>query len=469
MLAAANHRFPEIRFNEKFPGSAHYLVDSYEVPGAFSKGGFGFMQDAIQHPDPYFSGEEWVLGKQSTTTVDRATLPDQLQKQYSGDFLTMWRTFVNRATFVPFQNWQDAAAKLTVLDGNSSPLLELFSVVSLNTAVSAPELAGAFQAPQAVVPPPNGENHYSAPTNQGYIQALQGLEQAIKSLSLSPVPNDPTAAAPVNQAAGAADQAAEAVRGTFNPDSAGRMDAVSFALLEAPIKSANALAAKAPAAAAGGGAKTFCAQMAPMMTKFPFNPLGTVEATPDEVAQIFQPQQGALAQFYAQTLNKLLVLQGTQYVAVPGSALSINPAFLSFFNAAEKFSSIIYPAGGTQPMLNFSLTQVKTPGVPDAVLNIDGQQIATAGQSAHFVWASTPSSKITLTSEQNTAPPMVGPWSVFHLAYSATHPAPNRLEYSFQFNGHTNQVVRFEAAGPAAELLDPKFMSRLHCVATVAH
>ncbi len=67
MLSAANHKFPSIRFNEKFPGSARYIVDSYEVQGAFTKAGFAFMQDAIKHPDPYFSGEEWVLGPQSST------------------------------------------------------------------------------------------------------------------------------------------------------------------------------------------------------------------------------------------------------------------------------------------------------------------------------------------------------------------------------------------------------------------
>jgi type VI secretion system protein ImpL len=445
-------------------------VDSYEVQGAYTKAGFAFMQDAIKHPDPYFSGEEWVLGPQSSTTVDRATLPSQLQNHYSMDFLQTWRTFMTKAVFMGYQNMQDAAAKLTVLDGNSSPLLELFSVVSLNTAVGVPQYSDPFQAPQAVVPPTNGENKYIALSNQAYVQALQGVEQAIKNVSLNPVnANDPTAAMPIIQAAGSADQAAEALRGTFTPDSQGHMDAVSFALLEAPIKSANALAARAPAAAAGGGARAFCAQIAPVMAKFPFNPQATMDAAPEEVAQIFQPQQGALSQFYNNTLRQLIVQQGTQYVPAPGSTVSISPAFLNFFNAAEKLSSSLYPTGGNQPMLNFSLTQIKTPGVPDAVLNIDGQQITAGGQTAHFVWTSQPSSRITLTSEANSAPVMTGSWSVFHLAYSATHPAPNRLEFSFQFNGKTNQVVHFDSSGPAADLLNPSFMTRLHCVSTVAH
>jgi type VI secretion system protein ImpL len=469
MLSAANHKFPSIRFNDKFPGSARFIVDSYEVQGAFTKGGFAFMQDAIKHPDPYFKGEEWVLGPQSSTTLDPATLPSQLQDHYSADFLQAWRTFMTKAVFIPYQNMQDAAAKLSVLDSNSSPLLELFSVVSLNTAVGIPRFSDPFQAPQSVVPPTNGENKYTALSNQAYIQALQGVEQAIKNVSLNPISaNDPTAALPIIQAAGNADQAAEALRGTFNPDSQGHMDSVSFALLEAPIKSANALVARGPKTVLDGAGKTFCAQIAPVIAKFPLNPQATIDATPEEVAQIFQPQQGSLAQFYNNTLRQLIVQQGTQYVPAPGSTVGISPAFLNFFNAAEKLSSTLYPAGGAQAMLNFTLTQVKTPGVPDAVLNIDGQQITAGGQSTHFVWTSQPSSRITLTSEANSAPVMTGPWSVFHLAYSATRPAPN-LEFSFQFNGRTNQVVRFDASGPGADLLDPRFMTRLHCVSSVAH
>jgi type VI secretion system protein ImpL len=469
MVTAANHKFPSIRFNDKFPGSARHIVDPYEVQGAFSKAGFDFMQDAFRHPDPYFSGEEWVLGPQSSSEVDRRTLPAQLEKQYSADFLLAWRTFLAKAVFIQYHDLPDAAAKLSVLDSNSSPLLQLFSLISSNTGVNAPEIAGAFQPLQAVVPPNNSDNRLTGPSNQPYIQSLQSMEQAIKNVSLNPMTaNDPAAAMPIIQAAGAADQAAEVLRGTFNPDPEGRIDAITFNLLEAPIKSVNALAAQGPAKAAGGGAKNFCSQIAPVMAKFPFNPLAVIEATPEEAAQIFQPQQGLLAQFYNTTLHQLIVLQGTQYVPAPGSTVGINPAFLIFLNAAQKVSATLYPTGGNQAALSFSLTQDKLPGVPDAVLNIDGQQLTTAGQTVRFLWMSQPSSRITLTSANNSAPAMTGSWSVFHLGYSATHPSPDRLEYSFQFNGRTNQVVRFDSSGPGADLLDPRFMSHLHCVSTVA-
>ena len=51
------------------------------------------MQDAILHPDPYFSGEQWVLGPSSGPPIDRAALSVQLKSAYTADFIQTWRTY----------------------------------------------------------------------------------------------------------------------------------------------------------------------------------------------------------------------------------------------------------------------------------------------------------------------------------------------------------------------------------------
>jgi type VI secretion system protein ImpL len=466
MLAAANHKSTAINFNSTFSGSARYIVDSSTVPGAFTKAGFGFMQDAIQHPEPYFSGEEWVLGSTAGGTMDATALRSQLHRQYVADYLSAWRNYMNAARFVSFQNWTDSAGKLSVLDSNSSPILELFSLISINTGVALPDIASAFQAPQAVIPAGSPADRFLASTNQPYITTLQGLEQAVKTFSQNPLSaGDPAAAAPILQAAGQADQAAENLRNTFNPDPDGKMDAMSFALLEAPIKSAQALARTAPAAGANGAGRSFCDQAAPVLSKFPFNPLAQAEASPEEAAQIFSSAQGALAQLYGK-INQLVVLQGRQYGPASSSSIAINPGFLRFFNAAEQVSAALFPGGGNQPSLLFTLTEIKTPGTPDATLTIDGQQL-TAGQSTTFHWIAQPDSRITLTSELKSATPIRDTWSVFRLALPVAHTA-NYFDYVFQEQGRTTQTVHFKVEGPGAALFDPHFMSNLHCVATIA-
>jgi type VI secretion system protein ImpL len=466
MLAAANHKVSGFDFNSKFPGSSQYIFDSFPVQGAFTKDGFAFMQDAILHPDPYFRGEEWVLGPSSGPPIDRAALSVQLKAAYVADYIQTWRSYLTKAQFIPYKNFADAGNKLGALDSNTSALLELFSLISVNTGVAAPEISSVFQAPQAVVPPSIPDNRLISSSNQGYIQSLQGLEGVVKNLSLnSTSANDPTAAAPVIQAAITAEQAAESLRNSFTPDPAGSMDKTSFNLLQAPIKSAQDLAAQAPANAAGGGAKAFCAQVGPVLAKFPFNPQSTTEASTEEVAQIFAPGSGSFAQFGG-SLRALVVQQGSQFVPAPGSTVHISPAFLSFLSNSQRISSTLFPNGGNQPSLDFTLSEAK--GASDAVLNIDGKQIGAGGQSATFHWVSQPSSKITLATQKNTAPVMTGPWSVFHLGFSAPQVSPNRLKFSFSFNNQAPEVVLFDASGPGAPLLNPEFMKGFHCVSNVA-
>jgi type VI secretion system protein ImpL len=469
MLAAANRRFPSFDFNSKCPGSSQYIVDQYTIQGAFTKDGFGFMQDAILHPDPYFRGEEWVLGPSNAAPVDRAALSAQLHSSYYADYLQTWRTYLNRAQFVPFKSFPDAANKLSALDSNTSAILELFSLISTHTGVAAPEISTAFQAPQTVVPASSPDNRLIGSSNQAYIQALQGIEGAVKNLILNPTAlNDPAAVQPIIQASTTADQAAGNLRNSFVPDPSGHLDKTSFDILEAPIRAIQSLAAQAPAAAAGGAAKSFCSQTEPLLAKFPFNPQAAVEATPDEVAQVFAPDQGSFAQFYDASLKALIVQQGSQFISAPGSAVKINPAFLNFLDNAQRLSSGLFPNGGKLPGLNFSLTEVRSPGVSEAKLSIDGTEIHSLGQSATFHWVSQAGSRITLATQKNTAPVFSGPWAVFHFSFSAPEVAPNRLKFSFSFNNQTPEIVLFDASGPGAPLLNPEFMKAFHCVSIVA-
>jgi type VI secretion system protein ImpL len=155
-------------------------------------------------------------------------------------------------------------------------------------------------------------------------------------------------------------------------------------------------------------------------------------------------------------------------VPAPGSTVRISPSFLAFLDNAQKISSTLYPSGGNQPSLDFTLTEVKSAGVSDAVLNIDGKQIKSGGESATFHWVSQPSSKITLSTQKNTAPAMTGPWSVFHFGFGAPQVSPNRLKFSFSFNNQTPEIVLLDASGPGAPLLNPEFMKGFHCVSNVA-
>jgi type VI secretion system protein ImpL len=471
MKAAADRKFHSIRFNDVYPGTVRFVVDPFEVEGAYTKGGYTFMQDAILHPEPYTSGEQWVLGPQTGPSIDRATLAAQLPARYLGDFLAAWRSYLKAAHVVPGATFDEAKDKLHQLDSPSSALLELFLLISQNTAVKDPAYSLPFQAPQSVVPP----SSIAPPVGTPYAVALQGLEAAINSMLLIPnSQNDPAAVTPVITAASAAENAVSVIRGGFTPpDTVGAMDTTSEKLLLAPIKSIEEIAKSAPSHAADGGAKSFCGTVAPILAKFPFNPDSNVDATPDEVVKTFQPGQGIFAQ-YAASLNKLVVLQGNAYVVTPGSTVNVNPAFLHFLNAAQSVSAAFFPTGGSQPQVSFTLLQETTPNLPTATLEIDGTTLSTAGQTKQFLWTSTPGSTIRLNAA-GYSNPANGPWSLFHFVNAAKHPGPNRLEFIFQVNGQTATSekgvpldYKYDVGGVGAPLLNPGFMrSQMRCVAKV--
>jgi type VI secretion system protein ImpL len=472
MKAAADRKFHSIKFNEKFPGSARFVTDPFEVEGAFTKDGYTFMQNAILHPEPYTSGEEWVLGPQTGNAIDRASLNAQLPVQYQADFLSAWRSFLKAAHVVPAPTFADEKDKLHQLDSPSSSLLQLFQVIAQNTAVPNPTFSQSFQAPQSVVPP----SAAVLPVGTPYIQALQALEGAINSMLLIPgSQTDPSAVAPVVTAASAAEGTVSTIRGGFTPpDPVGGMDTTSERLLLEPIKAVEALAAAAPGKAAGGDGQALCSQLGPVLGKFPFNPDSNVDAASDEIAKAFAPGQGFVTQ-YINAHNKLVTLQGSTVVSTPGSIVTLNPAFLRFLNNAMLVSSTFVPPSNAPPQLSFTLEQEPALNLPAASLDIDGTTLAIPGQAKQFLWTSSPNSTIKLNAGGNSNVAS-GPWSLFHFAFNARHSAVNKLEYTFQVNNRTVTTANgvpldyiYDVGGTGAQFLNPSFMrTQLRCVAKVA-
>ena len=93
MLAEANKANPPIQFNKKLASAAPYVVDAYEVPGAFTKGGSVFMLAAFKTVDKYITGENWVVGDDASGG-DKAKLVADLSARYAADYIGHWRKFL---------------------------------------------------------------------------------------------------------------------------------------------------------------------------------------------------------------------------------------------------------------------------------------------------------------------------------------------------------------------------------------
>jgi type VI secretion system protein ImpL len=437
------------------------------------------MQNALAHPEGYFRGEAWVLGDKAPATIDAGSLKQQLAARYTTDYITTWREFLAQAHVVRARSLAEAGTKLGIVSGTNSPLLALIQTASYNTAVQDKAIADAFQAPQTLVPPTN-KDQYLTPGNRNYVDSLLTLRGSIQQVTATSTGAiDPATAAPIVSAASAAHLAAQQTAQTFHIDAQAHTDAVTLALMEAPITSADALLHGLAPAAANAGSKSFCSEINELLAKFPFNPESSVQATSAEVTAALQPSSGQLWQFYNANLKSLLVQQGSQYVEAPNSPIRVNPAFLHFFNRAADLSAAFFPAGATAPSLSFTLHNLPSNGVQKATLKVDAQALALKDPPKQFTWQAATAANASLTA--NDLPlAFVGTWAVFVMLDKGKiehNNTPNVYDLSFALElantpvrapDGTPIVVDYELSGPGASVLAPGSMSSLHCVNTVA-
>ncbi|HEX3435864.1 MAG TPA: ImcF-related family protein [Pseudacidobacterium sp.] len=480
MLAAANKAAPPIDFNRLYPGSSAVVVEPHIVVGAFTRKGFGFMQDAIQHPDRYFSGEAWVLGDQAPPSLDRAALTQQLATRYSTDYQSEWRTYLRQAAVVKYRGLPDAGQKLQVLSNPSSPLLALVYVASNNTVVANADISKEFQPAQALVPPDSADKLMSQ-GNTAYINGLVALQGAVSQVAQDPTAaSNPAAVQPITSAAVSAHGAVSQTSQAFNIDPQAHVEQTVISLMQAPINSVEEAVRGARPEQANGGGKSFCGGFSALMSKFPFSPNSTAEATPTEVAAVFQPGTGSLWQFYDATLKPLLIQQGSTYVPAPTAPIKLNPAFVHFFNQAAALSSTFYPAGSTSPALTFNAHILASKGIQSVTLAVDAQRLSGADISKQFTWSAQTAqmAQILANYGSNSLPLQFnGTWALFHLVDKGKLEQsgnPVRLAYPLEIANTpivvegTPLVVRIEFSGPNAGLLMPGGLS-MRCVSEVGH
>ncbi len=483
MLAAAEKGNPPIEFNRQYPRAGEAVVDGHVVPGAFTRSGFAFMQDAILHPGRYFSGETWVLGEQSAPSLDSAAIAQGIKALYTADYLKEWHAFLSAANVVAYRSLPDAAAKLNLLASPTSPLLELFYTVSHNTAVGDPAIARAFQPAAALVQPDSADRLIGS-GNTAYINGLLGLQGSIAQVAQNAAAAaDPNAGLPILTAATAAHIAARQTAQSFTIDPQGHTETTTLNLLEAPIKSAEGLVRGIGPAAANAGGRTFCATFDALMAKFPFAANAVNQASAADVSAVFAPDTGALWQFYNANLKTLLIPQGPQYVPAPGAPVQVTPGFNRFFNRAAAISAGFFPQGAKTPALTFSLREVPTKGVQNATLSIDGQRVSSPNAAQPFTWNVQSAQGAQLSASYLDAKdvPLLqthGTWALFELLSKARAQRTGtgtQLDFPLEISNSpiklpdgTPLVVEFNLSGSGAELLTPDAFNGLRCVSQVA-
>jgi hypothetical protein len=177
LIEAGNSAVAPVRVPQ-FPG---ILTAIDEVPGAFSARGAVVMADILENSDRYFKGETWVLGDAvARASVDRAAFTAGLRARYRTDYSRTWLSVLVAAFIARPTDVKDAAGKLEVLSGNTSPILQLLRTVAMNTS-SDSAMRAVFQPVHAVTPPEVTDRFVSA-NNRPYMDGLLGLAGALQNV-----------------------------------------------------------------------------------------------------------------------------------------------------------------------------------------------------------------------------------------------------------------------------------------------
>jgi type VI secretion system protein ImpL len=307
------------------------------------------------------------------------------------------------------------------------------------------------------------------------VNALLTLSGALDLVAQNPAAaTDPTAFAPVIQAASAAGIAAQQAAQSFNVDAQFHTEATVLGLMQAPVQCAAKLAPSPGAPANGAGAK-ICGALNPLLGKFPFNPNATTMATLPEVNQVFAPETGTLWTIYNTALKAYFVQQGGQYVPAPNAPQPVNPRFAQFFSHAAAVSSKLYPPGSQNPTFSFTPRFLPSKGVGTASIEVDGQKIPNG---ASYTWNGASAHEAAVYYDSTLGGQSQGTWSLFQLTKAGQptkSPAGVRLDFPIvtTFAGQKvdqtapAKVVSFELTGPGAELFLPGYFSGLTCVSPV--
>ena len=418
MLAEANKASQPIQFNRKYPESGRYLVDTYEVSGAFTKPGYTFMQNAFKGVDRFLQGESWVVGE-GAPQIDKAKLVADLRSRYTNDYIENWRRFLRSASIARYAGVRDASQKLVMLSGNQSPLLTLFSIASRNTNV-APDIAGVFQPVQAVMPPAD-TTKLIGPGNQPYMSALAAFQTAVDQVAVGGQPQAATAQA----AGGAAKSAVRTIAASFTIDQQGQVHSTVQKLMEDPVSYAEPLLAHLGADQVNARARTFCAGARVTLAKYPFTPTSTSQASISEVTAMLQPRSGSLWTMYTDALQSSLQKQGTSYAPVPGD-VKLVPSFVDMFNRLATFSDVLFSSGTPDPKLEFRVRPLFADGTNGVQLMLEGVLVEAGKNLARTQTIDWPSnahdarlSVVLGTLQANLVGPFNGPWALFQVFHAA--------------------------------------------------
>jgi len=452
-----------VKFLDLYPQAADLVVDTPDVPAAFTKVAWTRMQSLLKNPGSLASAEEWVV---VMPRVDAPNLAAELGGRYAAEYAEHWSGFLRKSRVISCRAKTpgDASKRLSSLASAKSPLLGLFCVAAENTESDSPELK-AFELLRKVVPQ-NCSRQLTSDLNEGYLNALFEITQQLEMTT--PPGTDRRAA--MDPPVAAAHTAVRAMK----------VDGEVERLLKEPIDGAGKCM---PGVDVGSA----CAELATLKKKYPFSSTQPSEASVQEVDAFFNPTSGTIWVYLQQVLSNFVIERGGQFFPHPAPPQPIREDFLRFLNRSARIRDALY-RGGTGPHLNFQVRVNSSQGISSVELRI-GRTTHTYGpgqaEAKEFKWTAQDTGaelRVQASGGLNIATRrFAGPWGWVHLIDEMKivrrSESNTVLEWVIrdrssnepaQINGQP-LTIHLELAGGDVQILTSDIRTQLNCVSQVTH
>lgn len=457
LLSQAN-RLPSFVLGRDLPGTESHIVNTFEVPGAFTSPAWVEVTEALDNAERFFNRDLHVVGNEFYLTLDErgfdpAELTTSIRARYEADYARAWIQFLTSAA--PVRHSLSLSERLLTEYGQpQSALFGMLSVVDQNTRGRSDMLDSIFRAVQLLTGPDSLPQPFSAEYGSPYLERIRTLALAAGELNRSP------------GSAGAQDglrsAASDGIGFVGNvqaalptaPADASEVSAAMASLLRSPFDWGRSAADQGSTIAANGLAEGFCSQEGRVLRAYPFTSGGAAgQANWEDVHEFFRPSDGQAAAFFerAEALGPL------------------NATYERFKARVERIRASLYPLPeSTTPAFRI---QVNFDGSDPIELNVDGRSAtftATQRSGNTLTWDASRAEQVRLAVQAASRPQPLefsGTWAIFQLFYQADwqNVGPGRARVTWGSLSISGDV-RFQGE----PLLDRRYFDELVCPRRIA-
>ena len=406
------------------------LVSSGRVSGAFTLDGYSQMIQAIKDaPERIKQEEDWVCpdGQLGNEEINI----DRLAQKYSEQHVQEWRRFLEETRVGDYDNLTDAAAKLSELSKDDSPLVQILDEVARQTDIARTN--SSFWSRM---------NPFSSKGKDEYGIAVYVAEKFDPLIKFARGEGD-KGGEQMDQYLTSLTEASrlvnEAAEGDWAEQTKRLLNADGIPKYENQVNQKLSMLRNESSASVGVAAllgqplgnlkktlvslnveqidKDWQESLIPVLRNiengYPFKP-STNESDVQSVNRIFKPRTGEFWVFVNQKLSAYVRRDGDRWTVVDNSRVRLSEGFIDYLNRAQQLTSALFsdPNGS-----GFGFSLKLDPSLSALVsVQVLGQQINSATPPGNLRWApggSAPFAQINVGSSPPKAYP--GYWALYRL------------------------------------------------------